>query len=55
MAGNAQIEEGLTSFHEAIDLIETGALDVGAPLELAPLARRGRPGGDGTRRTSGAR
>lgn len=33
MAGNAQIEEGLTSFHEAIDLIESGALDVGHLLE----------------------
>jgi L-iditol 2-dehydrogenase len=33
MAGNAQIEEGLTSFHEAVELIISGALDVGYLLE----------------------
>jgi L-iditol 2-dehydrogenase len=33
MAGNAQLEEGLTSFHEAIELILSGALDVAHLLE----------------------
>jgi L-iditol 2-dehydrogenase len=33
MAGNAQLEEGLTSFHEAIGLIESGALNVAHLLD----------------------
>jgi L-iditol 2-dehydrogenase len=33
MAGNAQLEEGLASFHEAVELIASGALDVGHLLE----------------------
>jgi L-iditol 2-dehydrogenase len=33
MAGNAQIEEGLASFHEAVELITSGTLDVGHLLE----------------------
>jgi L-iditol 2-dehydrogenase len=33
MAGNAQLEEGLSSFHEAVGLIESGALDVSHLLD----------------------
>jgi L-iditol 2-dehydrogenase len=33
MAGNAQLEEGLTSFHEAVELIASGTLDVKHLLE----------------------